>query len=74
MTTLRPERVYQDFNEADIPLLLFFFTFSRAAPMAYGGSQARNLIIIRDVAASLCQSHSSAGSKPTPQLTATPDP
>ena len=52
------------------------FAFSRAAPMAYGGSQARGLI--RAVAASLRQSHSNAGSEPrlqpTPQLTATPDP
>ena len=38
----------------------FFFSclsvFSRAAPTAYGGSQARGLI--RAVAAGLCQSHS----------------
>ena len=44
--------------------------------MAYGGSQARDLI--RSVAARLSQSHSSAGSEPrlrsTPQLTATPNP
>ena len=50
--------------------------FSKAAPVAYGGSQARGLI--RAVAASLCHSHSNAGSEPrlqpTPQLTATPDP
>ena len=49
---------------------------SWAAPAAYGGSQARGLI--GAVAASLCQSHSNAGSEPrlqpTPQLTATPDP
>ena len=52
---------------------LFFF---RAAPVAYGGSQARGLI--RAVAASLRQSHSNARSElplwPTPQLRATPDP
>ena len=56
---------------------LFFvfclFAISWAAPAAYGGSQARGLI--REVAASLCQSHSKAGSEPhlqpTPQLTAT---
>jgi len=60
-------------------LLLFFlclFAFSRAAPVAYGGSQARGLI--GAVAASLHQSHSNLGSElhlqPTPQLTATPDP
>ena len=44
--------------------------------MAYGGSQARGLI--GAVAASLHQSHSNAGSKPslqpTPQLRAMPDP
>ena len=48
----------------------------RAAPAAYGGSQARGQI--EAVAASLCQSHSNAGSephlRPTPQLTETPDP
>ena len=58
--------------------ILFFslFAFSRAAPAAHGGSQARGLI--RAVAAGLYQSHSNAGSeprlRPTPQLTATPDP
>ena len=54
----------------------FFFAFFRAAPVAYGGSQARGLI--GPVAAGLCQSHSNARSKPhlwpTPQLTATLDP
>ena len=44
--------------------------------MAYGGSQARGLI--GAVAASLHQSHSNAASelrlRPTPQLTAMPDP
>ena len=60
----------------------FFLSFvvvvaiSWAAPVAYGGSQARGLI--RAVAAGLCQSHSNAESKPslksTPQLTATLDP
>ena len=52
------------------------FAFSRAAPMAYGGSQGRGLI--GAVAAGLHQSHSSEGSelplRPTPQLMATPDP
>ena len=51
------------------------FAFSRAAPVAYGGSQARGRI--GAVATSLRQSHSNAGSEPrlqlTPQLTATPD-
>ena len=52
------------------------FAFSRAAPVAYGGSQTMGLI--GAVAASLRQSHSNMGSEPslqpTPQLTATPDP
>ena len=52
------------------------FAFSRAAPEAYGGSQARG--IIGAVATSLCHSYSNSGSElhlwPTPQLTATPDP
>ena len=51
------------------------FAFSRAAPVAYGRSQAWGLI--RAVAASLHQSHSNARSEPrlqpTPQLTETPD-
>ena len=38
------------------------FAFSRAAPTAYGGSQARGLI--GAVAASLRQSHSNAESEP----------
>ena len=37
------------------------FCLFRAAPMAYGGSQSRDLI--RAVAASLCQSHSNARSQ-----------
>ena len=57
-------------------LLLSFFVFSRAAPEAYGGSQARGLM--GAVATSLCQSHSDAGSepylRPTPHLTAMQDP
>ena len=64
-----------------IEQIIFFFVFlsfclSGAAPVAYGGSQAKGLI--RAVAASLCHSHSNAGPEPrlqpTPQLTATPDP
>ena len=57
---------------------IFFFVFGlfRAAPMAYGGSQARGRI--GAVAASLHQSHSDARSElrlqPTPQLMAMPDP
>ena len=39
----------------------FFLFFSRAIPMAYGGSQARGLI--RAVAAGLHHSHSNARSE-----------
>ena len=54
-------------------LFVFFFVFSRAAPTAYGGSQARSRI--RAVAASLHHSHSNAGSRaPSVTYTATPDP
>ena len=59
-------------------LFIYLFMLFRAAPAAYAGSQARGQI--RAIAASLCHSHShsNAGSephlRPTPQLTATPDP
>ena len=43
------------------------FAFSRAAPAAYGASQARGPI--GAVATGLCQSHSNAGSKPHLQPT-----
>ena len=60
-------RVQYDF----LKILLF-----GAEPEAYGGSQARGQI--GTTAASLCHSHSNAGSKlllrPVPQLTAMPDP
>ena len=53
-------------------LFSFFFFFLRAAPAAYGGSQARGLI--EATAAGLRQSHSKARSElclqPAPQLTA----
>ena len=56
--------------------IFFFFCLFRAAPMAFGGSQARGLI--RAVAASLLQSPSNTRSelrlRPTPQLMAMPDP
>ena len=56
--------------------IYLFFVFSRAAPKAYGGSQARGLI--GATATGLCQSHSQARSelrlRPVPQLMATPDP
>ena len=55
---------------------LFFFLAFRAAPAAYGGSQARGPS--GAVATGLHHSHSHAGSelrlRPTPQLMATPDP
>ena len=54
----------------------YFFCFFRAAPVAYGGSQAKGLI--GAIATGLRHSHSNAGSEPclqpTPQLTAMPDP
>ena len=57
-----------------LPSFIFFslaFLLFRAAPAAYGSSQARGQI--RDVAAGLCHSHSNAGSKlhlqPIPWLT-----
>ena len=57
-------------------ILFYFFALPRAAPMAYGGSQAKGLI--GAVAADLGQSHSNSGSElrlqTTPQLTAMPDP
>ena len=65
-------------REAGLGTHSFFglFAISWAAPVAYGGSQARGRI--RAVAAGLRHSHSNAGSEPhlqpIPQLTATPDP
>ena len=56
--------------------VFFFFCHFRAAPLAYGVSQARGLI--RAVSAGLHQSHSNARSelclRPTSQLTAMLDP
>ena len=56
--------------------LFFFLVFSKAAPTAYRGSQARGLI--GAVAGGLHHSHSSAGSgrcmRPTPQFMAMLDP
>ena len=53
-----------------------FFVLSRAAPAAYGCSQARGLI--GALATGLHQNHSDMGSEPhlrsTPELTETPDP
>ena len=42
--------------------LFFFVFFFRAAPTAYGGSQARGLVLA--IAAGLHHSHSNARSKP----------
>ena len=57
-------------------LFVFPFAFSRAAPAAHGGSQARGPV--GAAGTGLRQSHSSVGSEPrlqpTPQLTATRDP
>ena len=57
-------------------LFCFVFLLFKAAPVAYGGSQARDQI--RATAADLHHSHSNAGSMPylraPPQLTATRDP
>ena len=73
--------ILQSFFFFFFPFFSFFFFFFvfcllRAAPAAYGTSQARGPI--RAVAPGLCQSHSNARSEPclqpTPQLTSTPDP
>ena len=54
-------------------LLLLLLCHFRAAPIAYGGSQARGLI--GAVVAGLCHSHGSElHLQPKPQLTAMPDP
>ena len=57
-------------------IYLFIYFLLRAAPMAYGNSEARGPV--GAVAASLPHSHSNAGSephlRPAPQLTAMPDP
>ena len=57
-------------------IFYFYFAFSRATPVAHGGSQARGRV--GAVAAGLHQSHSILGSEPhlqpTLRLTATPDP
>ena len=67
--------IYMISISVSIYLYIYFF-FPRAAPEAYGGSQARSLI--GAVAVVLSHSHSNTGSKPflrpTPQLMAMPDP
>ena len=56
--------------------IYLLFCLFRAARTAYGGSQVRGQI--RAVADGLCHNHSNVGCepylRPTPQLTATPDP
>ena len=76
--TVEPQQELPLYSFLSFFSFLFFglFVFSKAAPSAYGGSQARGLI--RAVANGLHQSHSNSGSElrlqPTPQLTAIPDP
>ena len=59
-----------------VVIIIIIILLSRAEPAAYGSSQARDPM--GATAAGLCHSHSNAGSelhvRPTPQLTATPDP
>ena len=73
LLSIRLEKVPQYLQPC---FFVLFFFFLRAAPMAYGDSQARGQV--GAVAASLHHSHSNVGSephlRPTPQLTATPDP
>ena len=74
---LDPERFSKPRQMAEVPPAFFFFSpLFRAAPLAYGGSQARGRI--GAAATSPHHSHSHARSEPclqpTPQLTATPDP
>ena len=57
-------------------ICMYIFLHFRAAPAAYGGLQAKDLITA--TASGLYHSHSHAGSelrlRPTPQLTETLDP
>ena len=63
-------------GQQNTPPAKLFVVFRRAAPAAYGGSQARGRF--GATASSLHHSHSKAISEqhlpPTPQLTETPDP
>ena len=56
--------------------IIYFILLFRAIPVAYGSFQARGQI--GAAGANLCHSHGNSGSeqclRPTPQLTATPDP
>ena len=73
---IKNEAIFVDEIFHLLKLTFFFFLLFRAAPAAYGGSQARGLMGV--AAASLHHSHSNAGSEPhlepTPQLTAVSDP
>ena len=67
----------RDFRSVVVVVVVVVFgVFSRAAPAACGGSQARGLI--GAVADGLHHSHNNVEPelclRPTPQLTATPDP
>ena len=70
------ETDFFSFSFLSFLLFLFIYLFFRAAPTAYGGSQARGPI--GATSTSLYHSHSHVGSQlslqPTPQLTAMPDP
>ena len=59
-----------------IYICIYIYIYFRAAPAAYGSSQARARI--GAAVAGLGHNHSNTGSEPhlqpTPQLTATPDP
>ena len=63
-------------NRALFGHFIYLCSLFRATPDAYGGSQARGPV--GAVATGLCYSHSNTRSephrRPTPQLTATPDP
>ena len=61
---------FPTFYDFDILFYVFFLVFSRAAPAAHEGSQARGLI--RAVAAGLCQNHINARSEPHPRPTSQP--
>ena len=71
MTTQQAHRIWSEYK-----CLFLCLCFFRAAPTAYGGSQARGRI--RAVAADVHHGHSNVTFemrlRPTPWLTATPDP
>ena len=73
---LLPEVSAKNTGQVWCMLVVWFGLFFRAAPTAYGSSQARGRI--RAVAAGLCHSLSNARSEPclqhTPQFMGTPDP